>query len=111
MKEGLKYIGYGLAGLLVIFMLSQFGNALGLWNISFWGVKKENARREVFEQTQSYVEGKRQELLKLRTEYLNAEDEQAAAAIKFTIQQNFANVKDDHFDGVLGEFLRKMKYD
>lgn len=106
----MKYVGYFLLGLLIVVVLSFFGNALGLFNLTFWESKREDARREIFENTQSYVEAKRQELLKYYTEYREAKSTEDSAAIKFMVQQSFANVDDSKFTGELGKFLNEMKY-
>lgn len=111
MREYLSYVGWFFGILLLVVILSQVGNAVGLWNIQFWGVKKEDAKREVFEQTQSYVESKRQDLLKLYTEYNKAETDQERAAIKYVVQEQFANVDDTKFEGRLYDFLIRMKYE
>ena len=75
------------------------------------GSAKENARREVFEQTQSYVEGKRQEATKYRLEYLQAKDSADKTAIKMTIVQSFANFDVSKLeDPILEDFVNDMKY-
>lgn len=106
----LKGLGIFFGVVLFIFLMSFIGNSIGLFNIRFWGVKKENAKREVFEQTQSYVEGKRQELLKLYREYNQAESQEEKQAIKVVVQQSFANVEDSKFEEPLYSFVREMKY-
>lgn len=45
----------------------------------FWAPKQENAKRVVFENTQSYVEGKAQYISRLRYEYQSAEGAQRAS--------------------------------
>jgi hypothetical protein len=70
---------------------------------------KEDARREVFEQTQSYVEGKRQEALKLYKEYLNASDDEKEA-IKEIVSLSFANFDEEKLNGKLKTFVYNCKY-
>ena len=70
---------------------------------------KENARREVFEQTQSYVEGKRQEALKLYREYQTA-DETGKAAIKEMVAHSFAQFDENKLDGKVKLFVYNCKY-
>ena len=78
----------------------------------FWQPKTENVRREVFENTQSYVESKRQDLTKYRLEYLRDTSATDRQALKMTIVQEFANFDESKLtEPQLREFLRQMKYD
>lgn len=62
----MKTLGIVLGGFVLLFSLilgvDQFGFALGLWDVTFWGVKTQNAQRQVFVETQSYVQGKIQNI-------------------------------------------------
>jgi Sec-independent protein translocase protein TatA len=104
-KIGLYFIGIILGIFLLVFGL----DLLGIWKSSVTEPMKENVKREVFEETQSYIEGKRQELSKYRLEYMRTEDEIEKNAIQMTIQQSFANVKEEHFEGEMLRFLQAMK--
>lgn len=67
---------------------------LGLYNLGlfkFFAPKYENVRRDVFENTKSYLHGVQQDLGKYYLEYQEA-DEDGKAAIKTTIQMRFAEV-------------------
>lgn len=71
---------------------------------------KENARREVFEQTQSYVEGKRQAALKYYKEYSQA-DSTNKKGLKNIIAQDFANFDEEKYlTGDLRTFIHDCKY-
>jgi len=71
---------------------------------------KENAKREVFEQTQSYVEGKRQSALKYYQEYQKA-DESQKQGLKSIVSQDFANFDEDKYlTGELRNFIHGCKY-
>ncbi|MBE2188435.1 MAG: hypothetical protein KGZ71_09975 [Desulfobulbaceae bacterium] len=71
---------------------------------------KQDAKRKVFEQTQSYVEGKRQSALKYYKEYQNA-DESGKQALKNIVSQDFANFDEDKYlSGFLRDFIRECKY-
>ena len=63
---------------------------LGIANYSFFAPKQEKARREVFENTQSYVEGKRQAITKYYDEWRTASDEDKPA-IREIVLSEFAN--------------------
>ena len=82
----LKGVGILVAFLAVIFVVGLFG--LG-W-MKFFEPRKENIRREVFEQTKSYVHGKTQDLAKYYQEYQNAGTEADKAAIKEIVRLRFA---------------------
>lgn len=62
----------------------------GIEWIRFFGPKKENVRREVFEETKSYVHGKTQDLAKYYEEYTKAESLSDKEAIESLIKMNFA---------------------
>ena len=86
-------------------------NEFEIAGLKFWGVRKENVRREIFEQTQSYVEGKRQDLIKYHHEWVNASDEDKIA-IEFTIRQQFSQFSEDKYlvdQPDLYNFLRTIK--
>lgn len=80
----------GIAGLMALIFI--FGLA-GLGYYKFFEPKKENIRREVFEQTQSYVHGKTQDLAKYYEEFQSA-DASNKEAIRQLIIMRFAD-----FDG------------
>jgi hypothetical protein len=85
-----------------LFLLIFLANEFEIFGVKFWGVRKENARREVFEQTQ------RQELVKYHHEWVNASDEDKKA-IESTIRQSFANFdKDKITDPDLNKFLKEI---
>jgi len=97
--------------LISIFILGFTLQYYSIWNYRFFEPKKENAKREVFEQTQSYVEGMRQDALKLRMEYLKAEDTDTKKIIKNTIVHKFANFDENKLEPELRDFIHSMKYD
>jgi cell division septal protein FtsQ len=68
-KFVLQIVAILAAVVVVIFVIGLLG--LG-WQ-KFFKPKYENVRREVFENTQSYVHGKIQDLAKYKVEYENAE--------------------------------------
>lgn len=80
---------FSIIGVLAIgFSLQMFG----LVNYKFFAPKYENVRREVYENTQSYVEGKRQEVVKYKLEYELADDNIEKEAIRRMILQTTANL-------------------
>ena len=98
-------------GIIGFFALIELVNEFEIAGVKFWGVRKENARREVFEQTQSYVEGKRQDLIKYHHEWVNASDDDKVA-IEFTIRQSFSQFNEDKYlvdQPELLSFLKDIK--
>lgn len=73
------------------------------------GKAQENANREVFEQTQSYVEGKRQELTKLRLEYEEDTLKTDKEALRRMILSDFANFDESKLPPDLDNFLQSLK--
>jgi len=107
-RATLKYVIISVVGILLLTWVIQ-GNNFFLFK--FWAPKMENVRRETFENTQSYVEGKRQELVKLRLEYIREQDPIAKKAIKQTIAESFANFDESKItEPELRGFLHEMKY-
>lgn len=94
-----------------LFVLVFAANEFEIFGTRFWGVRKENARREVFEQTQSYVEGKRQELVKLHHEWVTA-DSADKKVIEAVVRQSFANFDETKLQDFpeLYSFLKTAKY-
>ena len=74
-----KFILMSITGLILILALSW---SLGLYDLAwkrFFLPKQENIKRQVFEETQSYVHGKVQDLAKYKLEYEQSTgDEQEA---------------------------------
>ena len=110
----MKYIGWKIAGGFIAFMILLCALDLGM---GYFGVlrtktvvkSQQNASREVFEQTQSYVEGKRQELVKLHHEWMLATPDNKIA-IEGVIRQSFANFDDSKItDNDLYSFLHTIK--
>lgn len=99
-----------LAIIIGLFGLTFLANEYEIFGIKFWGVRKENAKREVFEQTQSYVEGKRQELTKYRLEYQRTKDPVEKEAIRQTVVTSFANLDYTKLPPDLQSFLNDLKY-
>ena len=97
--------------ILIAFMGTMFWlQYLSIINYGFFAPMKKNVERKVFENTQSYVEGKRQELSKYRLEYITTKDEDVKAAIKMTIIQSFANFDKNLLSYELRTFLESLYY-
>jgi hypothetical protein len=76
----------------------------------FWAPKMENAKREVFENTQSYVQGKTEYLSRLRFQYQNAQPGSAQqASLRSLIISEAALVDNAKLPGDLQAFVNQMK--
>jgi hypothetical protein len=108
----MKTVGIAFASLFGLFALMWIVQGNDFFMYKFFAPKYEDARREVFENTQSYVEGKRQDLVKYRLEYMRAKTDEEKSALKYTIVQEFANFDETKLpDGELRSFLYQMKYE
>ena len=106
-------IGRFLLGIIAIIAI-----VIGIsWGMGWYGVRytrtigkaQQNADRTVYEESQSFIEGKRQELLKLHHEWVKA-DKDSKEAIEAVIRQSFANVNDTIInDPDLYNFLKQTK--
>lgn len=106
MKNVLITIGCILGLFILIFATNEFE----IFGIKFWGVRRENAKREVFEQTQSYVDGKRQDLVKYHHEWMSA-DSTNKLAIESTVRISFADFDESKIqEPEMYDFLKKCKY-
>lgn len=106
----MKTVLYYFAAIVLFFGLIFFVNEFEIFGIKFWGVRRANAQREVFEQTQSYVEGKRQEVAKYRYEYLKSKDKDEKAAIRATLRSSLANFDVTKLDPDMRSFVDSVAY-
>jgi len=115
-----KTFGWIVGGLLTFVIVVIVLGALGLgvrWvnmQVEAWFAPREqNIKREVFENTKSYNEGKEQELIKYKFEYDRAKakkDQGTMTAIEFAVRQAFADYEDDRLSPELRDFVRHCKY-
>lgn len=111
MRNGfLIFLGFIVLIILMLGLTLGFG-WFGVYQTKTVGKAQQNAERVVFEQTQSYVQGKRQELIKLHHEWMNA-DKDSKLSLESTIRMNFANFDEDKYledFPDLQTFLKKIK--
>jgi hypothetical protein len=75
----------------------------------FWAPKQENAKRQVFENTQSYVEGKITYISRLRAQYTTAEEGPQKTALKQLIIDEASTVDNSKFPPDLQMFVQSLK--
>lgn len=106
MKYALGFIAF-----LALILTLEFG--FGMFGVFYTKtIKKEmqNAEREVFEQSQSYFEAKRQDALKYYREYNEAESEEDKELIRSFTRTSFANFNENKLESPLREFVYNCKY-
>ena len=97
----------GLGGLLTIWLLLNLFIGGGLLHWKFWAVQYRDAQREVFEQSQSYVQGKVSYLTRLQLSYEGAEG-RYREALRRTIITEAATVDADDLPESLQTFITEV---
>lgn len=113
MKTGIKFF-LGFISIVAVLTVLEFGfGYLHIFKTKTLykeiKVTEKKVDREVFEETQSYVEGKRQEALKFYKEYQSA-DETGKKAIAEMVSHSFANFDEKKLSGPLVKFVYHCKY-
>ena len=107
--KAVNVILLSILGLAIIFGLTLGFGWFGVYATKTVGKAQQNANREVFEQTQSYIEAKRQELTKLHHEWMQA-NQSDKLPIEAIIRQSFANFDESKItDPDLYTFLKSVK--
>jgi len=82
----------GFIALIVLMCALDLGTGwFGVFKTKTVGKAQENAKYQVFKQTQSYNDGMAQQLSKLKSEYDADKDPQDKNALAFKIKQDYAN--------------------
>ena len=82
---------FSLIGVLIgVLVLSFAMNGLGLVNLKFWGVKYENARTEIFQESKAYKHGTIRDVNNLCNEALKLDAGSHRDALKATIKHRIA---------------------
>ena len=79
--------GVLLTGLFLTLLILFIVQLVSLVNFKFFAPKVAEAKRDVYEQTSSFVEGKRQMINKYYLEYSRADDETTKNAILSTVRR------------------------
>ena len=110
MKMITKIIAIVFIVIALLFALDLGFGYLGIFKTKTIGKAKENVKRELFEESQSYTERKKQEALKFYREYHRATDEQKEA-IKNMVSHSFANFDENKLTDELKDFIKFCKYE
>jgi len=97
----------GITGMVVVaIVLLGFGS---LAYYKYFVPKWADARREVFENTKSYNEGKTMDLARYRLEYLQEKDPDSKEALASTIRHMFADFDKEKLTPELRKFLQEVR--
>lgn len=103
------FIGFSIAiGTVSLLIALSYGLGwIGVHQKHTIGKAMQNVDRMVFEETQSYVEGKRQEAVKLFKEYTTTSDPDAKHAICQVTSHTFANFNQEYLRGQVRVFVER----
>jgi hypothetical protein len=112
MKAVFKLLAICIGVMLFVGVLGFVGNGMGLVSYKFFGPKWENAKRDVFENTNAFVKGKLGDTNRHMLEYKSTYDPVTRNALKYTIAQNLVDFDEDKYCKSLEmkAFIKKMKY-
>lgn len=100
-----------IAFIVVIIGLSYGFGWIGVHQTKTIGKAQKNAEREVFEVTQSRVDGIRRDASNLYTQYQLADTEEKKEAIKIAVRAKFADVDLDLInEQPIRQFIHNCKY-
>jgi hypothetical protein len=102
-------VGAFICLVLVVWAVSFGATGLNLFSYSFWAPRQANAERHVFVNTNSYIQGKTDNLSRLRYEYGKAKDSDEKAGLRTLILSEAANVDEDKLPDDLHAFIDGLK--
>lgn len=105
----LRIVFGSLLGLIAIYALGFAATGGDLIIYRFWAPKQANAQREVFVNTNSYIQGKTDYLSRLRLEYTTSKDPDQKAALKTLILSEAVNVDNSKLPMDLQGFIQSLK--
>lgn len=105
----MKIAAYSLLGLALAVALGFVLTSIDYGSYRFWAPKYENARREVFVNTQSYVQGKISYLSQLRLDYETATTDTQRAALRTIILSEANQIKGEHLPPGLEAFVQSLQ--
>ena len=88
------------------------GKELNLWAYKTYEPQMEDARRDVYENTNSFVKGKKQEISKVYLEYQRATTDEEKMALKNMLRMSLQDFDEDKYitDPTMLSFVKQMKY-
>lgn len=101
----MKVFGWSAVGLILLYGLVFMATGGDLAIYQFWAPKQANAERKVFENTQSYVQGKVEYLNKLRFQY----QDDPRPSLRMMILTESSTVDNNKLPLDLQAFIQNMK--
>lgn len=98
-----------LAFLVILYVIGFLTTGGNLAIYRFWAPKYANAQREVFVNTNSYIQGKTDYLNRLRFEYIKSKDADERAGLKTLILSEASNVDNSKLPVDLQGFIATLK--
>jgi hypothetical protein len=108
MKGIAATVVYIVVSVALLFGAVTAGNFFGLWSYSFFAPKYEKARRDVYENTPSFVRGATRDLENLRIEYLSAKNEEHKLVLADTIRHRASSIDRENLTPELRSFLSSL---
>lgn len=107
-----KIILLSILGIALLVGLSFGTGMLDVFYTKTIGKAKQNAKREVFEETNSFTKAKRQEVIKYYKEWKEAETLEDKKAIENVLSLSLADFDEDRFikDAKLLSWIKNVKY-
>ena len=107
-----KIILFSILGIALMIGLSFGTGMLDVFYTKTVGKAKQNAKREVYEETNSFTKAKRMEAIKLYKEYNECKTDEERKAIETVASMSFADFDEDKYikDYKLLQWIKKMKY-
>ena len=101
-----------IGSLLLIAAIVVGGKEANLWLYKTYEPKMEEARRDVYENTNSFVKAKKQEILKAYKEYNKDTTFAGKQAIQEMLSMSLADFDEDSYitDAKLLRWVKQMKY-
>lgn len=112
MNSNLKILIGAIVTVLLVMILTFAFGLFGVGYTTTIGKKQQNANRVVYEESNSFVKGKRQEAIKYYKEWLEAETLEDKKAIETIVSMSLADFDEDRHitDAVLLSWVKRVKY-
>lgn len=112
MKDTFKFIVLGILIIGLLIGLSYGIGWIGIHQTKTIGKAIQNADREVYEETNSFTKGKRQEIIKCYKEWNEAETIEDKKAIETILSMSLADFDEDRFitNPKLLNWVKMIKY-
>lgn len=108
MSDYTKVVLWGVVVLVTIYAFGFLATGGDLAIYSFWAPKQANVERKVFENTQSYVQGKVSYLSQLRLDYEQATEQTQKNALRRIILTESAQIDSKHLPVDLNLFIEQL---